>query len=278
MKNLIQILCTSLLIIGCNKGQKVYHNGEYIGNRYIRGFVYEFDFEIPDGILEWDSKEFTFVKSYKNKQEHGIQKTFHNGKLLSKTTKVNGVKHGDRNSFHPNGKLYKSSKYFNNNPIDTTYLWDETGKLLSHGIHTNGLDEVKWINYYKNGNVQSRVNLVNGLISGEYKSYYPNKLLMGISRFSHGLPVDSFFHYNSFGILNQVVVSRDSLLLSSICYDEKNKEKKCSSNSIGEKAFKSFVYKINRSILHQCTIENLNPNWIKIEFNYDIEKVQNNIL
>jgi antitoxin component YwqK of YwqJK toxin-antitoxin module len=125
---------------------------------------------------------------YLNDLLNGDVKTYQtNGKLFSMTTFLNGKREGASILYDIYGKAIKELKYSNDNLLEEIwYQYYDSGELKQLNTYING--KVNGIEkaYFKNGNLQWEVNIVDNKVDGTYKEYFPTGELKHIALYKNG--------------------------------------------------------------------------------------------
>ena len=154
-EKIISILLISIILFSCSNENKRYHIDETTSPNDTLTYL-KSDMSLLNGIVFGEFGEFgKYVDGIKD----GIHKEWYeSGKILLEET----YKLGDKNF---NG-FYR--KY-----------WFENGQLMGQGSYTG-----EYIEYYDNGKIAKKGNLMNGKLVGTHKTYYGSngKLMIEIDK------------------------------------------------------------------------------------------------
>jgi len=91
-----------------------------------------------------------------------------------------------------------------------------TGKIngKTTGYFKNGKRDGFWLNYWKNGQLQSKINYKNGKLEGSWISYHDNGKLRDKGQYKDGLKEGSWFSYFGNGQLSSKVNYKDGIWIS----------------------------------------------------------------
>lgn len=158
---------------------------------------------------------------YLNDLLNGDVKTYQtNGKLFLITTFLNGKKEGVSILYDIYGKAIKELKYSNDNLLEEIwYQYYDSGELKQSNTYING--KVNGIEkaYFKNGNLQWEVNIVDNKVDGTYKEYFPTGELKHIALYKNGKEDVLSKQYFNNGQIRTEIEYKDEKPLSGYIYD-----------------------------------------------------------
>ncbi len=163
-----------------------FHKGEFHGEQEYYGtegkpastaFAVHGNFK-SEIFYDRNGKQFQEINYKPSKEDTIIIFKHYNGKPLTKTSYIYGIKHGS----------YKS------------YYFD--GKLEAEGAYVNGTQNGAWTWYFENGKPNLKVTYVLGSLDGEYVRYYKNGQIEDSNFYELDDPVGTWKSYYEDGVLN----------------------------------------------------------------------------
>lgn len=111
------------------------------------------------------------IQYEKSGKLNGFEKCFYeNGQIKLHGQWVNGVNVGDMNLWYSSGQKSFESRYLENGkPHGLWKGWYENGQIQYEQNYSNGIKTGKWINYKKDGGVESIFIYENGILLKEEK-------------------------------------------------------------------------------------------------------------
>ncbi|WP_462354933.1 toxin-antitoxin system YwqK family antitoxin [Fusobacterium ulcerans] len=97
----------------------------------------------------------------------------------------------------------------------TERFHNDSGKIMESANYKNGVIEGEFKTYYPNGKLEGEVNYKNGNPNGECKGYYENKNIKFTGSFKEGLPDGIWRHYSENGEIIEEKLFKDEELVSS---------------------------------------------------------------
>jgi len=126
--------------------------------------------------LFYETGELQIEGIMKDNIHHGDYKLFYkSGKLHQEVNYINNLMEGKRLEYYESGNLKTEAEYFNGELNGKTVYYFENGKIESEGEYKNDKKEGEWKVYYENtGELKIRYSEENGIINGKYILYYPS--------------------------------------------------------------------------------------------------------
>lgn len=98
---------------------------------------------------------------------HGVYTVYwENGQKKTKLYYRNGERHGDRRSWHADGKLWKTGRHDNGRATGTWVVWHANGTKGQEMTFINGGLNGWMTEWYPDGQIKHKVMYVNGLRQG----------------------------------------------------------------------------------------------------------------
>ena len=156
---------------GMLQGVQKYYGVE---GKLMSSTLYNFNHLISENIYDKDEVLFEKINFTSKENEYEITHNHYNGKLKTKISFVNEVKHGSYQVFHFNGNKEVTGSYFNG-AQDGLWTWYyENGDVESKATYFRGKKHGKIINSYKNGKIEGVYTYKNDLDSKTSLNYYQN--------------------------------------------------------------------------------------------------------
>ena len=122
-----------------------------------------------------------------DKVYHGpYTKTDSSGVLLEKGNYADGVLHGVREIFFPNGKVKVRERYVNGEIADLYEYYFDNGQLELKGSYIDGAMYGPWNKYDRDGNLLEVVTIVNNEEHGPFTEFHPNGKVKAEGTYLHG--------------------------------------------------------------------------------------------
>jgi antitoxin component YwqK of YwqJK toxin-antitoxin module len=204
-------------LLTCNEIQNTYYKKKII--TYRTGEIIEepeFDLINPDKCCSRGIHYFLDKDTAKNYLKSGISlhidgtyyEYYENGKIFKKYTYINGKREGDYIKNFDDGTPYISCNYHLNkkNGIQTIY-YEGCSKIKSTTNYEGGKkegQELEYSSYYVNSIIIiADKNYVNGLLEGEFQTFYHDGKPKTKSFFVGGKEEGDYFNYNSAGRISE---------------------------------------------------------------------------
>ncbi len=168
------------------KAQRKYKNNVLINNK---SFIYfengqlqsqkqeHFNKGHPEGLFEafYESGELKEKKLIKNRELEGLAEAFYeSGELRSRVTYKNGRREGLFEAFYESGEL-EAQGYYKEGKLDGPraffYLNAKCQSIREWTTYEKGKENGFRYKFYENGALQSRLNIVGGIVDGSGLSY-----------------------------------------------------------------------------------------------------------
>lgn len=106
---------------------------------------------------------------------NGVIEEFHgNGNVESRTTYVEGVKHGPFEMFYADGTKWKIGGFQNGKEHGRSQAWWKNGKPAFDATYVNGGLDGKLERWYANGKLWETATYANGRLTGPYRKWWKN--------------------------------------------------------------------------------------------------------
>jgi|GEM_PF-5673579 len=193
---------------------------------------------IPQGTaIYFTTKGFVKMKGkFKNGKKTGLWTEFYPNtkQVLSRTTYQAGIKEGSFEFLYKNGVRWKKGKYQKGWPVDTLYVYDESGGLQIRStcwttskagafeswdkdtdtlvlkyICKGGVKDGLYQSFYREGKIKERGLYKGGKKTGDWKEYWPNSQLKKHIIYTRGRPEGMQIYRYKNGIIQKTGYIQD---------------------------------------------------------------------
>lgn len=149
---------------------------------------------------------------------------YENDKVIKKEIWKDFGKHGESKEWYLNGQLKSIKRYFNNNLVDTSMEYDETGKLKEKIWYD--MASLAYITEYdKKGKITKKYGVElkdeKRILADYYREYHPNGAIKIDGRHANGLKHRDWKYYDSEGNLRKRALYNNGKFIEATEYNEK---------------------------------------------------------
>ncbi|SEL43773.1 Antitoxin component YwqK of the YwqJK toxin-antitoxin module [Aquimarina amphilecti] len=148
-------------------------------------------------ISYYENGEQESIRNYKNDLLDGYQKIDYSQVLYMEGSYKEGIKIGEWKSYFKKNKKLKYLRHFDNKGR-ATGEWKnyyDSGELINIENYSNGSQNGKQVEYFKNGNISKVGEKQNGKENGVWKYYYDNGTLRCEREFKNGVDHGKYVEY-----------------------------------------------------------------------------------
>ena len=214
-----------MVILGIIGGRTYIYKNHYFFYKYLPNIENEGQFkkinnkiclekDIPfTGRIKNIKGNYVEIYSYKNGDLNGLSTVYYNDEIKEighwKDDKQNGVFY-----FYDKEGILVDKANFKDGMRNglTEQFYEKTGKKRVKGEYRDNLKIGEWVQYYKNGNLQAKVNYIDDELNGEYKEYYENRKLKIEGKYKNNLPEGEWRYYSDEKNLLSIIRYKNGML------------------------------------------------------------------
>ncbi|CAM3313458.1 tetratricopeptide repeat protein [Aequorivita lipolytica] len=179
---------------GSLKSVNFFHKGDFQGEQEYYGIdgkltntaLYDHDNLISETFYDRDGKQFQIINYKPSKEDTLLIFKHYNGKTLTETSFIHGIKHGAYNSYFFDGKIENEGKYLNGSQNGAWTWYFENGKPKIVANYVLGSRDGEFVRYYENGQIEDSNFFELGDPVGTWKSYYEDGTLYTKTTYLNG--------------------------------------------------------------------------------------------